>query len=134
MSAARTCDTYDRVARFVPNCSLVVERDRQGAKKPCVYLLIDGDTVAYVGKTRDLLDRLRCHRRSKRFQSVIIVSASTSATDPRDVDDLLYGLEGVVAREFAPSQNVKAYQVPQPIWSAWSRRLGFLRSAIGPML
>lgn len=130
--AIRTFDEYARIGGLVPRCSLLVSVGEDAGALPCVYVLIDEGRVGYVGKAqRGLATRLRAHRASKRYQSVIVIAVGVRHVESaQDISDILYGLEGVVAGAFDPPQNVKRYQIPQPIWSAWSRRLGFIRQSI----
>jgi hypothetical protein len=62
-------------SRGNPSYRKILARVVKSLKEPtyCVYLLLDGDQVVYVGKSKDLCSRLCSHAKTKDFNKVKVI-------------------------------------------------------------
>lgn len=66
-------------------------------RKPGVYILLDGNSVAYIGESNNVLARVGMHARAFAFDRILYV-AEASKRERR-------AIESALARRFAPSMS-----------------------------
>ncbi len=66
--------------------------------QPCVYFLLDGDDVVYVGQSVSLQTRIISHKKDKKFDRVVYISCDRERLDE---------VEGTFIRALKPKFNGK---------------------------
>lgn len=87
----RHCATQD----IIP-ASKLSSKLRQMFGKGFIYLLCDGSNVIYVGKTKNIYNRLFDHKYTKKFTDVILLGFNLYLKDA----------EFMYIRQFMPTQNI----------------------------
>ena len=71
--------------------------DLKNYRNSCIYFLIDGNKVVYIGKSKHPRQRIPCHRYDKKFEKIKIIKC---------LEKELFKLEDFYMMKYQPKYNV----------------------------